>query len=107
MKLKIKKCIKRRLILFGTCGALIYKVMKAIAKQYCEAADIDTNNPYLNKKGQTFPHFEDTGRYEKVIKPMFDRVFAFIGLLLLSPLCVGIAAAIYMDDPGPIFLQSI
>lgn len=81
--------------------------MKAIAKQYCEAADIDTNNPYLNKKGQTFPHFEDTGRYEKVIKPMFDRVFAFIGLLLLSPLCVGIAAAIYMDDPGPIFFTQI
>lgn len=97
----------KNLILFGTCGAVIYNVMKAIAKRYCEASDIDTNNTYLNKKGQTFPHFEDTGRYEEVIKPMFDRAFAFIGLLMLSPLYVGIAAAIYMDDPGPIFFNQI
>lgn len=40
--------------------------------------------------------------YDKYIKRMVDIVLSFIGLILLSPIYLGIAAAIKIDDPGPV-----
>lgn len=41
--------------------------------------------------------------YEKIVKPALDRGLSFCGLVLLSPLYAVISAAIFLDDPGPVF----
>jgi len=43
------------------------------------------------------------GNYEKYVKPVLDSILSFGGLALLSPLYAGIAIAIKIDDPGPVF----
>lgn len=42
------------------------------------------------------------GIYEKYIKRGFDVVLSFGGLVVLSPVLLGIAIAIIIDDPGPV-----
>lgn len=42
------------------------------------------------------------GFYEKYIKRGIDIVLSFGGLVVLSPILVGIAIAIKIDDPGPV-----
>ena len=42
------------------------------------------------------------GVYEKYIKRGIDIVLSFGGLLVLSPLLLGISVAILIDDPGPV-----
>ena len=42
-------------------------------------------------------------RIELMEKRLFDLIFAAIGLVLLTPLLVFIAAAIKLDGPGPVF----
>ena len=43
--------------------------------------------------------------YTKWIKPLLDRCLGFLGLLCLSWLYLILAAAIYLDDPGPILFR--
>lgn len=40
--------------------------------------------------------------YEKHVKRAIDIILSFCGLAVLSPLLVGIAVAIKIDDPGPV-----
>ncbi len=40
------------------------------------------------------------------IKRLLDFTLSFLGLLLLSPLLVGLAIAIQLDSPGPVFYRS-
>ena len=42
-------------------------------------------------------------KYESIVKPTIDHVLSFLGLMLLSPLFIGISIAILIDDPCPIF----
>ena len=42
------------------------------------------------------------GFYEKVVKRGMDIVLSFGGLVILSPLLLGICLAIVIDDPGPV-----
>lgn len=42
------------------------------------------------------------GRYEKYIKRGLDVLLSFGGLVVLSPVFLILAVAIYIDDPGPI-----
>ena len=42
------------------------------------------------------------GIYEKYIKRAMDVVLSFGGLVILSPLYLGISVAIMIDDPGPV-----
>lgn len=42
------------------------------------------------------------GVYEKYIKRMLDIILSFGGLVVLSPIFLVLAVAIYIDDPGPI-----
>ena len=44
-----------------------------------------------------------TTKYELIVKPTIDHILSFFGLLLLSPLFIGVSIAILIDDPGPIF----
>lgn len=42
------------------------------------------------------------GIYEKYVKRGIDIVLSFGGLIVLSPVFIGIAIAIKIDDPGPV-----
>ncbi len=42
------------------------------------------------------------GIYEKYFKRILDVVLSFSGLVVLSPLYLGISLAIIIDDPGPV-----
>jgi len=42
------------------------------------------------------------GIYEKIVKRCFDVVLSFFGLVLLSPILLGLSIAIVIDDPGPV-----
>lgn len=41
--------------------------------------------------------------YDKYVKRGFDIVVSFCGLVVLSPLLIGISIAIKIDNPGPVF----
>lgn len=43
------------------------------------------------------------GFYEKYVKRALDVVLSFGGLVVLSPVFIGLSIAIFIDDPGPIF----
>ena len=48
---------------------------------------------------------EPWGRRDRVRKRAFDVAFSALGLLLLPPLCLLIAAAIKLEDSGPVFYK--
>ncbi len=109
----------------GICG--VYVFLRAAAKRRAEGRDVDADNSYidggcegkeqkedrgkaqrghqsLGQKGCCRQEEESRGRvYECKVKPAIDRLLSFCGLLLLSPVFVLIAAAIVIDDPGPVF----
>lgn len=43
-----------------------------------------------------------TGLYDRYIKRCLDVVISFAGLVILSPIFIGLSIAIYVDDPGPV-----
>ena len=43
--------------------------------------------------------------YKNCIKRLFDMVFSLLGMIILSPLFLGVALAIKIDDRGPIFFK--
>lgn len=43
--------------------------------------------------------------YMKKIKCVIDIVISFLSLILLSPVFAGLALAVFIDDPGPIFFS--
>ena len=43
-----------------------------------------------------------SGVYERVFKRMLDIILSFGGLVVLSPVFLVLAIAIYIDDPGPV-----
>lgn len=43
------------------------------------------------------------GFYEKVVKRIMDVILSGAGLIVLSPIFLGIMLAIKVDDPGPVF----
>lgn len=90
---------KKKIVTVSVAISGLYAVMKVAAKKRSENSTIDKNNPYLN---QSETRSVKAGIYERNLKSIFDRVLAFGGLVLLSPLYTIIAAAIYLNDPGPV-----
>lgn len=43
--------------------------------------------------------------YKNVVKRIIDIVLSFVGLVALIPVFVIVAAAIYIDDPGPVVFK--
>ena len=43
--------------------------------------------------------------YNKVVKRLIDLVLSGVGILVLSPVYLILAAAIVIDDPGPVFFR--
>lgn len=55
---------------------------------------------HLEVVGESVYH---PGFYEKYVKRVLDLILSFGGLVVLSPIYLGISIAIFIDDPGPIF----
>lgn len=94
-----KKKSKKGMI-WGTTSICLYILMRAAAKHGREPGNLDDGNTYLNMQEKDK---EQSRFYEKLLKPLADQVLAFAGLVLLAPVFAGIALAIWLDDPGPIF----
>ena len=111
---------KKKPIIIGTVLTGLYVVMRIIARKKTEEISIDEDNPYfrsvlrnnctevngesVNSDLQDFSHNKICGgnTYTRTIKPFFDRVLSFVALIILAPIYVLIAIAIFIDDPGPV-----
>lgn len=72
---------------------------------------VEDSNDKENADGKR-GHLEDVGPsnarlrkknvYEKYLKRALDKSLSFAGLVVLSPVMLGISAAIKMEDPGPV-----
>lgn len=119
----IKKFLKRFGILTGSIFVILEIVSIIKKKDSIYANEPDQQNPMEGKRvifvqNQKDPenadgirgHLEVKGEtnykkgiYEKYIKRGLDIVLSFGGLIVLSPILLGVSIAIYIDDPGPIF----
>ena len=64
-----------------------------------EPENADGVRGHLEAVGESF---HQAGFYEKYIKRGLDVLLSFGGLVVLSPVFLVLAVAIYIDDPGPI-----
>jgi lipopolysaccharide/colanic/teichoic acid biosynthesis glycosyltransferase len=46
-------------------------------------------------------------RFGEAVKDLADRLLAAVGLLLVSPLLLAVAAAVKLDSPGPAFFRQV
>ena len=68
-----------------------------------EPENADGVRGYLQTAGET--EYEPTF-YDKYVKRGIDIVLSFGGIIVLSPILLGIALAIKIDDPGPVFFYA-
>jgi hypothetical protein len=64
-----------------------------------EAENADGVRGHLEARGDSEVR---NGIYEKYVKRGIDVVLSFCGLVVLSPVLLGITIAIKIDDPGPV-----
>ena len=100
MSKKIRSIWKKDVAVVGVVLGGLYLIMRVVAKKWV-SQDEGRNNPDLDsyEESETLMH----NFYADKMKPVLDRIFSFVALLLLIPLFVVISVAIYLDDPGPIF----
>ncbi len=107
MQKKDMKKITRNLIMSMAVLSGLYTIMQTIAKRELMTEELDEENPYLILQEDSSEGYGDTiskpGFYEKYVKSAIDRMLAFGGLILLSPIFALISLAVYIDDPGPVF----
>lgn len=119
MKKTTKKILYGVIALAGLATVGV-KVASAMQRKQCEG---DEKNPFEGKKvifvkseedaenaDGVKGHLQSVGNsdyvpsfYDKYVKRCFDIVLSFCGIVALSPLLLGIAVAIKIDDPGPVF----
>lgn len=119
MKKTTKKVLYGMIALSGATVAGV-KIATGMQKKQCRE---DAKNPYEGKKVIFVEDEEDpenadgvkghlepvgdtayqTSLYNRYIKRGLDIVLSFGGIVALSPVLLGIAAAIKIDDPGPVF----
>ena len=121
-----KKLCKTLKILAGAAG-IAFVGMQLVAKKkkadYTYKNEPAEQNPFEGKKvvfvkndndaenaDGVKGHLQSVGKsdyapsfYDKYVKRCFDIVLSFGGIVALSPLLLGIAVAIKIDDPGPVF----
>lgn len=91
-----------KLQVFGIALAGVYAGMRVLANAAKEKSSIDDGNPY-NAMRSDLKRRETA--YERIIKPGLDRVLSFCGMIALLPVYAVTAAAVYLDDPGPVFFS--
>lgn len=119
MKKITKKALCCVAVLTGAAAAGV-KIAQIMQKKQCKE---DERNPYEGKRvvfveDEADPenadgvkgHLASTGDaecrlslYNRYLKRGLDIVLSFGGIVVLSPVLLGIAAAIKIDDPGPVF----
>lgn len=119
MKKITKKALCCVAVLTGAAAAGV-KIAQIMQKKQCSE---DERNPYEGKRvvfveDEEDPenadgvkgHLASTGDaecrlslYNRYLKRWLDIVLSFGGIVVLSPVLFGIAAAIKIDDPGPVF----
>lgn len=99
----MKKMTKMQV--FGLVLAGAYAGMKVLANATNEKASIDDDNPYLAASAMRSDLMRMENSYERIIKPKLDSVLSFCGVIALLPVYAVTAAAVYMDDPGPVFFS--
>ena len=79
-----------------------YGILRAVASQKNKKNEVlNKDNQYLNaKEVKAVP--EKKNFYEKHGKKAIDSALSFCGLAALAPVYGVLAAAIYIDDPGPV-----
>ena len=119
---RIKKRIKVTTMAVAVAFAGVYIVSKRKKGETVFENEKEQKNPLEGKKVIFIKNEEDpenadgvrghleavgevdykAGFYEKYIKRGMDIVLSFGGLVVLSPILLGIAIAIKVDDPGPV-----
>lgn len=126
MSIDIKK-MKRIIQVIAATTTAVFVGMNVIAKIKKKDSvyenDTKKKNPFYGKRVVFVPdendpenadgvrgHLEAVGKsdykqsfYGKYVKRAIDMVLSFGGLVILSPVYAGIALAIKIDDPGPVF----
>ena len=95
----------RKLQVFGIALAGAYAGMKVLANATKEKASIDNDNPYLTASTMQSDLKSRETAYERIIKPKLDSMLSFFGMITLFPVYAVTAAAVYLDDPGPVFFS--
>ncbi len=81
-----------------------YAGMRGLAAAAKEKTTIDDDNPYLKAYPKKSAERTES-LYERRIKPELDSALSFFGMLALLPVYAAVAAAVYLDDPGPVFFS--
>jgi len=93
-------------------GAAVF--LERLAKAVKEPENIDDDNPYLepsyigngwDEPDAIMQEPEEPTVYERFGKRALDKIISFLGLVALAPLFGLIAAAIEIDDPGPVLFK--
>ena len=91
--------------MIGAITVTAYAGMKAIAYFTRESGSIDEGNSYLAAdQGRNSTERKETV-YERFVKPNVDSVLSFVGMIALLPVYALTAAAVYLDDPGPVLFS--
>lgn len=97
-----EKHIFRNLMLSGAILSGIYAIMIIVNKK--NSKDNLQSDSQINKfHGGYKSTICKKGYYEKYVKLLLDKIMAFGGLVLLSPIFAVLSLAVYIDDPGPVF----
>ena len=103
-------------ILITVAGLFLLMLLFALLRK--ESADINRDNPYLHpehwnvlpedmqavrmpEKGGARP----SGPYARFVKRALDLLASFLGIVILSPVFIVLALAVWINDPGPIFFR--
>lgn len=62
----------------------------------------DGKRGHLEAVGSSNARLREKNVYEKYLKRALDKSLSFAGLVMLSPVMLGISVAIKMEDPGPV-----
>lgn len=87
----------------GIILACIYVFMDYTSKHGAMSNDFDQDDLYAGNDIFISKNLEEKKGYENRVKPALDKGLSFCGLILLSPLYIVIAAAVYLSDPGHVF----
>ena len=96
----------------------LFVLLRVVSVLRGDRADINDSNPYLHpEKKDVLPEAQrpfvspepkapkQTGLYDRVWKRLIDALASFFGLVILSPLYLALALAVFIDDPGPILFS--
>ncbi|MCI8400953.1 MAG: glycosyltransferase [Lachnospiraceae bacterium] len=102
-KSKKAKILTGCIAFFGGVFALLYYVAKRDPENFDNNKKKVSQEPSKTERSYKYD-FQPT-IYEGTVKPFIDKTLSFMGLILLAPLYLIIAAAVYADDPGPVFFR--